>query len=214
VIPSVLLLPPLGHPAAMYEPLATRLAPDLELRALDYPVADLDLEAPDLLARLADRLVPAIASRAPAVIGGISLGASLCYLLAGRVGERGYFLMAPGGPRTPVTRREAILGAMAELGDEEFARRHFGRPPASPEAVCALLRAALSADFEAAMARLPGRIDVVWGDQDRLFTARHMDRVRRALPPHRYHVLPGVGHYAAAEAPDRVAEIIRSVEMT
>ena len=214
MIPSVVLLPPLGHPAALYEPLAARLSPDIETVALDYPLADLDLHAPDLLARLAERLVPAIAARAPAVIGGISLGASLCYLLAGRVGERGYLLMAPGGPRAPATRREAILGTMTALGEEEFTRRHFGQPPASPEALCALLRAALSADFEAAMAELTGPIDVVWGDQDRLFTARHMDRVRRALPPHRYHVVPGVGHYAAVEAPDRVAEIIRSVEIT
>jgi surfactin synthase thioesterase subunit len=209
---SICLLPPLGHPAALYERLAEELLPDLELVALDYPVDDLDLDAPDLLEALAERLAPAIAARNPAIVGGISLGASLWYLLADRVGARAFLLMAPGGPRTPTTRREAILAAMAELGDVEFSRRHFGQPPAAPEAVCALLRAALEADFEAAMARLPGRIEVVWGEEDRLFTARHMARVRQALPPHRYHTLAGVGHYAAIEAPDRVAEIIRSLE--
>ncbi len=210
---SICLLPPLGHPAAIYEPLAETLLPDFELVALDYPVDDLDLHAPDLLAALADRLAPAISARNPAIVGGISLGASLCYLLAERVGAEAIVLMAPGGPRTPTTRREVIVSSMAELGEREFARRHFGEPPGSPEAVCALLRAALEADFEAAMARLPMRIEVVWGDRDRLFSERHMDRVRRALPPHRYHILAGVGHYAAAEAPDRVADIIRSVEI-
>jgi surfactin synthase thioesterase subunit len=210
---SICLLPPLGHPASIYEPLAEELRPDFELVALDYPVDDLDLHAPDLLAALADRLAPAISARNPSIVGGISLGASLWYLLTERVGARAFLLMAPGGPRTPTTRREAILAAMAELGEVEFSRRHFGQPPAAPEAVCALLRAALEADFEAAMSRLPGRIDVVWGEDDRLFTARHMDRVRRVLPPHRYHILAGVGHYAAAEAPDRVADIIRSVEI-
>jgi surfactin synthase thioesterase subunit len=213
VIPVVCLLPPLGHPAAIYERLAEALAPQLDVVALDYPLEDLDLHAPDLLGALAERLAPAISARNPAIVGGISLGASLWYLLAERVGAQAIVLMAPGAPRTPATRREAILAAMAELGEVEFCRRHFGQAQSYAEALCALLRAALEADFAAAMTRLPGRIEVVWGEEDRLFTARHMDRVRRALPPHRYHILAGVGHYAAAEAPDKVADIIRSVEI-
>jgi pimeloyl-ACP methyl ester carboxylesterase len=212
VTPAVVLLPPLGHGAAIYDALAARLAPDLQVTGLDYPLADLDLGAEDLVAHLADRMTAAVAARAPALIGGISLGATLCYLLASRVGARGLILMAPGGPRVPVTRREGVLATMAELGEAEFARRHLGVAGGGVQAraSCALLRAALAADLAAEMARLTVGVDLVWGADDRLFNARHMEKVRRLLPPHRYHVLPGVGHYAAAEAPDRVAGIIRA----
>jgi pimeloyl-ACP methyl ester carboxylesterase len=208
--PSVVLLPPLGHRATIYGGLAERLAPEVEIIGLDYPLATLDLDAPDLLGHLADRMVARIAARAPAAIGGISIGATLTYLLAGRLGAGRLLLMAPGGPPVASTRREGVLAKMAELGDEEFARRHLGPDSAPARATCALLRAALAADLAAEMGRLTAAIDVVWGTDDRLFNARHQERVRRLLPPHRTHVLEGVGHLAVLEAPDRVAGVVRA----
>ena len=67
----IVLLPPLGHDAALYAPLARALAPALDVVCLDYPGfggnAALDLAAPDLLERLAQYFVAAIArlSRPP-----------------------------------------------------------------------------------------------------------------------------------------------------
>jgi pimeloyl-ACP methyl ester carboxylesterase len=210
VTPTLVLLPPLGHDAHIYDALAATLAPHVEVVALDYPLADLDLDAPDLLAELARRLLPAIAARTPALLGGISLGATLCYLLAPHLPLRGLLLMAPGGPRVAVTRREGVLAAMADLGDEEFVRRHLGGDTAHAAAACALLRAALAADLSREMTALIPRIDLVWGTEDRLFNAGHIEKVRRLLPAHRFHPIEGAGHYVAREAPDRVAEIVRS----
>jgi pimeloyl-ACP methyl ester carboxylesterase len=199
---NAVLLPPLGHPASIFA--------RLPAAGVDYPLDELDLDAPDLLAQLADRLAPRLG--APALLGGISLGATLCALLVDRLPRppRALLLMAPGGAPAAAARREGVLAAMDELGEPEFVRRHLGGEVAHAAALCALLRAALSADLGARLARLPGRIDVVWGTEDRLFNAGYIDRVRRLLPPHHFHVLPGVGHYAAAEAPERVAAILEA----
>ena len=208
--PTVVLLPPLGHEPALYDAIAAILEPRIRVIGVGYPLDDIDLSAPDLLESLADRLVSPIAAHAPALIGGISLGATLCYLLVDKLPRppHGVLLMAPGGAPAGVVRREGVLGAMEDLGEVEFVRRHLGGDVAHAKSLCALLRAALAGDFTARMSRLSGRIDVVWGSDDRLFNLAYMNRVRRALPSHRFHELSGVGHYAAAEAPDRVAAII------
>jgi pimeloyl-ACP methyl ester carboxylesterase len=197
---NAVLLPPLGHPASIFA--------RLPAAGVDYPLDELDLDAPDLLAHLADRLAPRLG--VPWLLGGISLGATLCALLVERLPRppRALLLMAPGGAPPATVRREAVLAAIDELGEAEFVRRHLGGDPTRAAATCALLRAALAADLTARLARLPGRIDVVWGTEDRLFNAAYIDRVRRALPPHHFHVLDGVGHLAAVEAPDRVAAIL------
>jgi pimeloyl-ACP methyl ester carboxylesterase len=202
------LLPPLGEDARGYDALAARLAPDVETRALDYPLGDLDLEAPDLLAHLADRIAPTIG--ATDLLGGTSLGATLCYHLAPRLAPRGLVLVAPGGPRAATVRRDFVLAAMAELGDEGFVLRHLGRDVRHAAASCALLRAALATDLSAEMARLAPPIELVWGTADRLFNAGHIEKVRRLLPPHRFHPVPGAGHHVARDAPDRVAAIVRA----
>lgn len=209
MIPSVVLLPPLGHDARIYDALAEKLAPDVEVHALDYPLGALDLAAPDLLAHLAELLLPAITARAPRILGGISLGATLCYLLEPRARPRGLLLMAPGGPRPANARREGVLETMAELGEAEFVRRHLGGEPRHAAASCALLRAALAADLADAMGRLEARVDLVWGTADRLFNAGHIEKVRRLLPPHTFHAVEGAGHYVAREAPERIAAIVR-----
>jgi pimeloyl-ACP methyl ester carboxylesterase len=207
---TLVLLPPLGHDARIYDDLAAALAPDVRVAALDYPLAELDPRAPDLLADLAARLLPRIAQHGPALLGGISLGATLCYLLAPRLPLRGLILMAPGGPRVATTRREGVLAAMADLGDEEFVRRHLGGDAQNAPVTCALLRAALAADLATEMGRLTARIELVWGTEDRLFNAAHIDKVRRLLPAHHFHTVDGAGHYVAREAPARVAAIVRA----
>ena len=199
---SAVLLPPLGHPASIYGPLASRA------RGVELPLDELDPAAPDLLAALADRLAPRVG--APELLGGISLGATVCVLLVDRLPRlpRRLLLMAPGGAPAATTRREAVLATIDELGEAEFVRRHLGGDVDHAAILCALLRAALAADLTARMRQLTPAIDVVWGTADRLFNASYIERVRRALPPHRFHALEGVGHYAAVEAPDRIAAIL------
>jgi pimeloyl-ACP methyl ester carboxylesterase len=49
---------------------------------------------------------------------------------------------------------------------------------------------------------------VVWGDRDRLVSPRLAARTAAALPDARLLMLPGVGHVAQMEAPERVADAV------
>ena len=130
----IVLLPPLGHDAALYAPLARALAPALDVVCLDYPGfggnAALDLAAPDLLERLAQYFVAAIArlSRPPVALGGVSLGGTLSVRLAHLLEPRRthLFLMGSGGLPVARIRQETVRSAMAELGPEGFVRQHLG----------------------------------------------------------------------------------------
>lgn len=50
----------------------------------------------------------------------------------------------------------------------------------------------------------------VWGDRDRAFRLRELERFERILPDHTTHVLRGAGHYIQEDAPDEIAAAIRA----
>lgn len=50
----------------------------------------------------------------------------------------------------------------------------------------------------------------VWGDRDRAFRLRELERFERILPNHTTHVLHGAGHYIQEDAPDEIAAAIRA----
>ena len=87
-------------------------------------------------------------------------------------------------------RERASLGPRAELAAEA-------------------LRSAIQVNLEEAMQRNDVSADIVWGDADRLFGRKHTERVHGLLRRSRLHILPGVGHYPALEAPEAVASIMR-----
>jgi len=49
---------------------------------------------------------------------------------------------------------------------------------------------------------------VVWGDRDVYIPTVQAERQRRVFPRVRIEILPGVGHWAWLEQPDKVAELL------
>ena len=54
---------------------------------------------------------------------------------------------------------------------------------------------------------------LVWGDRDRLLFHRGADKVLAAVPGARLELLPGVGHCAQVEAPDRFTELLLEFDL-
>jgi pimeloyl-ACP methyl ester carboxylesterase len=96
---------------------------------------------------------------------------------------------------------------------EEWLQRIAGHavPEGTKRAVLRLYRSTQSADMEALVAPLRKRDPdalVVWGDADVYIPAEQAGRQREIFPHIRIEMLPGVGHWAWLEQPDRVAEIV------
>ncbi|MGI9125229.1 MAG: alpha/beta fold hydrolase, partial [Mycobacterium sp.] len=49
---------------------------------------------------------------------------------------------------------------------------------------------------------------VMWGDQDKVLPAHHIEEARRALPHAETHLLPGVGHMPQVESPEEFARLL------
>jgi pimeloyl-ACP methyl ester carboxylesterase len=254
--PPLVLLPPLGHDAQLYAPLARALHDTLPVVALDYPgfsaePSELDFASPGLLERLAHHFAARIARLpvAPFALGGVSLGGTLTLRIAHLLKAQppALMLMASGGLPVARVRRDAAKAAMAELGAEGFARQHLGLDVAELESsslrqhvgelsddvrayfrhyyhhiwhpahfarraqLCvAMLSSALDVDFRREMSESTSQVQVMWGERDRLFSAKFTERLAASLPHARLHVLAGVGHYPPLEAPERVAAIVRA----
>ena len=131
----IVLLPPLGHDAALYAPLARALAPELELVCLDYPgfaraLEPFDYAAPELLERMARHFVALIERlpQPPVALGGVSLGGTLTVRVSHLLGSPPplLFLMGSGGLPVARIRQETVRSAITELGPEGFVRQHLG----------------------------------------------------------------------------------------
>lgn len=49
---------------------------------------------------------------------------------------------------------------------------------------------------------------VMWGDQDKVLPAHHIDEARRVLPHAETHLLSGIGHMPQIERPDEFAALV------
>ena len=49
---------------------------------------------------------------------------------------------------------------------------------------------------------------VIWGDQDKVLPAHHLEQARRVLPHAETHLLPGIGHMPQIECPDEFAALV------
>jgi len=96
------------------------------------------------------------------------------------------------------------------LGREHVAEigAHF-RPGETKRAVLRLYRSTSTASIEALSARMRSRnipALVLWGDRDAYIPLAQAERQRRSFPRATVVVLPGIGHWAWLEAPERVAD--------
>lgn len=82
------------------------------------------------------------------------------------------------------------------------------RAPRRALAYAAMLRAATKVDLTEALRANRTPTSLVWGDSDRVFSARVASRYARTLSTSRLHLLPGVGHFAPLEAPAELARIV------
>lgn len=78
---------------------------------------------------------------------------------------------------------------------------------ARARAAAAMLDAALDVDLEAELPANDVPAALIWGSADRIFNAKHTQRLRALLGRCELHTLPGVGHYPPLECASRVAEI-------
>jgi pimeloyl-ACP methyl ester carboxylesterase len=84
-------------------------------------------------------------------------------------------------------------------------------PRGTKRAVLRLYRSTDRKDIEALAGPLRRRAPdtlVVWGDQDVYIRVAQAERQRSVFPRARVEILPGVGHWAWLEQPDRVAEVV------
>jgi pimeloyl-ACP methyl ester carboxylesterase len=84
-------------------------------------------------------------------------------------------------------------------------------PRGTKRAVLRLYRSTRQEDMEGLVAPLRERDPdalVVWGDADVYMPTVQAERQRRVFPRVRIEILPGVGHWAWLEQPDRVAEFV------
>ena len=49
---------------------------------------------------------------------------------------------------------------------------------------------------------------VMWGDQDKVLPAHHIEEARRVFPHAETHLLPGIGHMPQIECPDDFARLV------
>ncbi|WAC54212.1 alpha/beta fold hydrolase [Gordonia sp. SL306] len=118
-----------------------------------------------------------------------------------RVGETVRSWASSAGIRSP--RADQTWRAYASLSDAAT-RRAFLRTLRAVvdhrgQAVSALNRLYLNAE-------LPTQL--IWGDKDNIIPVAHGIAAHEAIPGSRLEILPGVGHYPHAEAPDKVVRIL------
>ncbi|EHB59289.1 Dihydrolipoyllysine-residue acetyltransferase [Mycolicibacterium rhodesiae JS60] len=63
-------------------------------------------------------------------------------------------------------------------------------------------------ELAAAVARTPRPTLIMWGTQDRILPARHIDEAMRVYPHAEVHLLNGVGHMPQIECPTRFADLL------
>lgn len=142
---AIVLLPPVGHDARLFAPLAEALGDDLPVRVYDFPAFGVAPTSPHEGKALLDAIVDDVVARIakdgiePIGLGGVSLGGTLCLPIAARLASppRALFLMGAGGRRVAKVRRETLRAVLDDAAPETFAREHLGA--GAPEATSAFL---------------------------------------------------------------------------
>jgi pimeloyl-ACP methyl ester carboxylesterase len=67
----------------------------------------------------------------------------------------------------------------------------------------------ISESYQEQLGRIPNRVRLVWGGNDREVPVEVAEAAARMLPSSQLEVLEGVGHFVPSEAPARLNAIIR-----
>lgn len=129
-----------------------------------------------------------------------AVGAALMRFFASGPGKRMFFRQVCS--TTPSRERiDAILGQF----------RTNARSRRDAVATTASMRPQLTLDAVPALEALDVPVHVVWGEADKVFPKGDGERIARAARRGHYEGVPGCGTYVMVDAPDRLAEAIRSV---
>jgi pimeloyl-ACP methyl ester carboxylesterase len=206
---------------------ARLLEPQFRVLAPDYP-------AVGSLAEMIDGLVAILDAEGVerAHVSGGSFGGLLAQVLVRKAPERVASLIlshtgAPDGRRRRaavamasavpigIVRRllRARLGRTLDAADP-FWRRYFDRAIGEMTKADIVSRMRLQAEFGEArwspddLARWPGRVLLIEGDDDPLFPAAARERVRALYPTAQVHRFRGTGHAAAVLKPEEYCEVV------
>jgi 3-oxoadipate enol-lactonase len=237
--PVLVLGNSLGTSLAMWDPVVDRLADRFRMLRYDHrgqgaspvpegPYAPADLGA-DVLALL-DRLELGAVAYA-----GVSVGGMVGLWLAAHAPERISHLAAfcssahPGNPAAWRTRAATVRDAdgtepiapavVSRWLTPEFAAQHpdvgdrllallRASPPTGYAEICEMLA---TLDLRADLVRISAATLVVAGAQDEALAPPHSELIAAQVPGARYELLDPAAHIPMAEAPDRVAALIREL---
>ena len=237
---TLVLLPPLGHDKVFFKPLEELLTNRYHIVCLDYPEG---LHQKNPLEQLTDFFTNWITENIESRIylGGLSLGATLCFKIAERIPDKviHIFAMATGGIPVARARKEAIDNAIKNYPLNIFVEKalslknftdHFARNRAVAETYQAylqerisrndlqnipyLISAAVQIDYQLQMRKFQHNTTVIWGDADQVFSMRHLEKIKSAMPEAIYFVLPHLGHFLPLESPEQVARIMLEHEIS
>jgi pimeloyl-ACP methyl ester carboxylesterase len=124
--------------------------------------------------------------------------------------RRSLGLDSGGFERSPFRRHfaepsDAIRAYDRHLDEERWAPATALR---RARAYAAMLRAALDVDLEESLRENALPVDLVWGEEDRVFSARTRERYLRTVRGATVHLFPGAGHFAPLDVPEKLAEIV------
>jgi pimeloyl-ACP methyl ester carboxylesterase len=117
---------------------------------------------------------------------------------------------------------QSLVGYYADLPGMAAADRDFLRErviarvesPGQERAYFASLRSLMgtyltgSRSFSRRIAAFPGRLLILWGEEDRILPADSAKALRDLRPDAVFKIIPGAGHLPHQEKPDRTAEAI------
>lgn len=236
--PTLVLLHPFPEDASFWDALRARLTVDVDVIAPQFPgfggrVLEHEPSISDAAAEVAEIIMRADA--APAIVCGLSMGG---YVALALVEEHPHLVggLILANTRADADTEEGRAGrhsAIATIRGEGFAAFLDGFMPrmtseaADPDVVVtaraiaemqrpesvvgALFAMRDRADRIAALARISVPTAVVQGEEDRVTPAEAIDRLVAGIPGAERHIIPGVGHLSALEAPQAFAAVVASV---
>lgn len=232
---KLVLIPPMGHKSDFFALLIKELK-DFEVITLEYP------EIASNLNELADYFADLIRPLGTCSIVGLSLGATISYPIKEILGDqiKHIFAMATGGQKVARARKEMLLFAIENLSSEEMLNKilslkeesfleHFSNNQEKaksyletlgehwfskpPKNLIHQLTQALNVNYEEIMNTFQKNITVIWAENDRIFSQRHLKKLKKIMPEAQFVLLQNAGHYFPLEYPKQTAKVITCHEV-
>lgn len=230
----------MGHDHYFYHQLVPLLEHKYKIILLDYPSLEVDRD--DALEYLVRFFASEIHQKTEGqiILGGLSLGATLSFRLKDILGEKIKFIfaMATGGMQVARARKEMILYAIDNLEPEDLIQKslsfnnftdHFSQNQETARDYLkhlkehmnkreqsnfiTLIKAALEVNYEDQMKRYQGQTAIIWAEKDKVFSMRHLKKLKKIMPQASTYLLADLGHYLPLESPEQVAKIVLEHEI-